>query len=260
MITDTQWDKIAKATPTEESPLGKAEAFLSYLAGMHLHSEALSREQVSVEIPAAFARVARAVLLSKEMDKSPIDIAKVEAKLRQKLAPATLPPAFSSVDEEEMEEKPMKSSARTPVQPDSLPPLAFEGGSVVEDVAVVARAKNLELGCRVAALRAVRGILKGSKGTLLALGKEAKVVWDDGALTDVKGEGSRERTIPLASIEVLDTKEARAPKPGKPEASAVQDLPAGEPWSKITPFMGAMVFETCGCCHASDLCTPLSRS
>ena len=175
MITDTQWEKIAKATPTAESPLGKAEAFLSYLAGMYLKSEALPQEQLSVEIPAAFARVARAVLLSKEMDTSPIDIAKVEAKLRQKLAPAILPPPFASVDEEAEAEKPTKSNAGTPVQPDSLPPLAFEGGSVVEDVAVVARAKNLELGCRVAALRAVRGILKGSQGTLLALGKAARV-------------------------------------------------------------------------------------
>ena len=67
---------------------------------------------------------------------------------------------------------------------------------MIEDTSVLARAKNLSLDCRVIAVRVVRGVRKGGQGTLLALGKEAKVEWDDGALVDIQGEGPREPLIP----------------------------------------------------------------
>ena len=75
--------------------------------------------------------------------------------------------------------------------------------NVADHVGVLARAKNLELGCRVAAVRAVRGVRKGGQGILRGLAKEATVEWEEGALTDVKGEGPHERLVGLASIEVL---------------------------------------------------------
>ena len=95
LVSREGFERVAKARPTENSPLGKAEAFLSYLAGMYLKTAGLPSEQLALEIPAAFARSARAVLLSKEMGKDEIDIVKVEVVLRQKLAPAALPPPFS---------------------------------------------------------------------------------------------------------------------------------------------------------------------
>ena len=119
LITKDQWAKLAKASPSPESPLGKAEAFLSYLVSHYLHASEVTQEKVALEIPAAFARTVKAVLLSKEIDKDPIDITKVEAKLRERLVPATLPPPFSPLEVEGEVAKPKKSSAATPVQPDT---------------------------------------------------------------------------------------------------------------------------------------------
>ena len=61
------------------------------------------------------------------------------------------------------------------IEPDNLPALNFAEGAVVKDVSVLARAKNLAIGCRVEAVRSVRGVMKGARGTLKGLGKEALV-------------------------------------------------------------------------------------
>ena len=103
---------------------------------------------------------------------------------------------------------------------------------------VLARAKRLELGCRVAALRGVRSIRKGAEGTLVSLGKEAAVCWDAGALTDVAGEGTHERCITIASLELVPAK--GGDKPSKETSTRVEVLlPAGQPWVKLTAEMGA---------------------
>ena len=61
------------------------------------------------------------------------------------------------------------------IEPENLPALNFADGAVVQDVSVLARAKKLAMGCRVSAVRPVRGIKKGARGTLKGLGKEALV-------------------------------------------------------------------------------------
>ena len=177
VISKDQWKRLAKAAEHPGSPLRQVEEFLSYLAGMYLKCEELDGGKVAVEIPAAFVRTVKCVLLAKDLDKDAIDIGKVEGKLRLALAPATLPPPFVASAEEAKGETPKKSKAATPVQPDTLPALTFEGGNVIEDTSVLARAKNLALGCRVCAVRMVRGVRKGGQGTLLAMAKEAKVAW-----------------------------------------------------------------------------------
>ena len=63
----------------------------------------------------------------------------------------------------------------------------------------LARAKNLTIDCRVSAARPVCGVKKGAQGTLVGLGREALVMWDEGALVDGE-EGQQERMIPIASV------------------------------------------------------------
>ena len=63
--------------------------------------------------------------------------------------------------------------------------------------------------------------------------------WEEGALTDVTGEGPRERLVGLASIEVLKVGEP-APEPAAKLGASSVTLPAGEPWLAITPEMGAV--------------------
>ena len=90
LISKTDFERIAKGAGPS---LGRAEAFLAYLAGIYLKSGDLPREKLAVEIPAAFARTARAVLLAKDLDADDaVCVEKVETKLREKLAPGELPP------------------------------------------------------------------------------------------------------------------------------------------------------------------------
>ena len=117
---------MAKAADHPERPLMQVEAFLSYLAVMYLKAGDLGSGKVALEVPAAFVRTVKAVLLSKDLDQHPIDIGKVEGKLREKLAPAILPPPFVAAAEDDTGEKPKKGQVATPVQPDTLPALTFE--------------------------------------------------------------------------------------------------------------------------------------
>ena len=199
LISKGDWERIARAIPAS---LKSVESFLAYLAGVYMETAGLPGEALALEIPAAFARTARAVLLAKDLDSGSIDTTKIEAKLRQKLAPAELPPPFHVAAVEDDKKVPTKATKATKaaIQPDTLPALTFEDGEVVEDVSVLARAKSLVMGCRVRTLRPVRSIRKGGEGTLVALGKEALVSWDEGALMDVSGEGRHERSVPLASL------------------------------------------------------------
>ena len=136
MVSKEQWARLAKAADHPESPLVQVEGFLSYLAGMYLKGGALDGGKVALEVPAAFVRTVKKVLQAKDLEQDPIDIGRVEGKLRENLAPAILPPPFAAPEEEEKAEKPKKSSAATPVQPDTLPALTFEGGNVIEDTSV----------------------------------------------------------------------------------------------------------------------------
>ena len=122
----------------------------------------LSSDKLALEIPAAFARTARAVLLAKEGEDDNLDLVKVESKLRQQLGNADLPPPFDSAVLESSEGgKPKKARLGEAIEPDTLPPLKFHEGHVIEDIAVLARAKNLVLGCRVKAVGSLRCIRKG---------------------------------------------------------------------------------------------------
>ena len=108
------------------------------------------------------------------------------------------------------------------------------------DVSVLARAKSLDIGCRVTAVRQVRGVKKGAQGTLKGLGKEALVMWDEGALVDGE-EGQQERMIPIASVQVATPEEKPAQKPV--EKPAEVPLPACMRWAKLTPAMAAQGLE-----------------
>ena len=234
LLSKGELERIARASGES---LTKVEAFLAYLTEKYMGCTGVSKEKLAVEIPAAFARAARAVLLTKDLDTSAVDMKKIETKLREKLGGEGLPPAFEQPDMEDATAKTDQARARSgAIEPDTLPSVTFEHGSAIEDSVVLARAKRLELGCRVAALRPVRSIRKGGEGTLISLGKEALVCWDAGALADVAGEGTHERSITIASLELVPAK----PSDPKEKPTRVEVLlPAGQPWMKLTPEMGA---------------------
>ena len=155
----------------------------------------------------------------------------MEDKLRERLLPGKLPPPCKTSDEA----APTRLVGRSPkggaIIPDTLPALTFHEGAVVEDVSVYARAKGLELGCRVVAIRKVRNIKAGAEGELVLLGKEALVKWDSGSTVDVVDEVDVQRLIPLASLQAA-APPVPVPKEAKP---AAVDLPEGQKWSKLTP-------------------------
>ena len=64
-------DRIARASGVS---LTNVEAFLAYLPEKYMVCAGLSQEKLAVEIPAAFARTARAVLLTKDLDTSAVDV------------------------------------------------------------------------------------------------------------------------------------------------------------------------------------------
>ena len=239
LFSKGELERIARASGVS---LTNVEAFLAYLTEKYMGCAGVSKEKLAVEIPAAFARTARAVLLTRDLDTSAMDVRKIETKLREKLGGEGLPPPFEQPDMEDAKAKPDQARARLgAIAPDTLPSVTFENGSAIEDSVVLARAKRLELGCRVAALRPVRSIRKGGEGTLVSLGKEALVCWDAGALTDVAGEGTHERSITIASLELVPAKRADRPSSVHKETSTRVEvlLPAGQPWVKLTPEMGA---------------------
>ena len=166
-----EWERLAKAS---EGSLKETEAFLSYLVEHYLKPDGVPAEKLAVEIPAAFARTARAVLLARDLEKDPINLEKVETKLRSQLEPGPFPPRFTAVTTQEKVAR-AKPASVAAIAPDSLPALSFADGAVVQDVSVLARAKNLDMDCRVSAVRPVRGVKKGAQGTLKGLGKEVLV-------------------------------------------------------------------------------------
>ena len=105
---------------------------------------------------------------------------------------------------------------------------------MVEDIAVLVRAKNLVIGCRVSAARAVRQVKKGGEGHLVTLDKEALVCWDEGALLDA-AVGKHERRIPLPSLQVLES--TMCAGKNKEEVEDVVPLPDGREWTTTTDDM-----------------------
>ena len=236
MIGKTEWERLSKAS---EGSLKETEAFLSYLVEHYLKPDGVPAEKLAVEIPAAFARTARAVLLARDLEKDPINLEKVETKLRSQLEPGPFPPRFTAVTTQEKVAR-AKPASGAAIEPDSLPALSFADGAVVQDVSVVARTKKLVIGCRVSALRDVRGVKKGGGGTLTGLGKEALVMWDEGALAD-GGEGQQEKLIPIASVAVATAPEKPPEKPA--EKPPPVQLPVCMPWDKLAPAMAAQGLE-----------------
>ena len=74
LIGKTEWERLSKAS---EGSLKETEAFLSYLVEHYLKPDGVPAEKLAVEIPAAFARTARAVLLARDLEKDPINLEKV---------------------------------------------------------------------------------------------------------------------------------------------------------------------------------------
>ena len=236
LVSKGEWERLAKASA---GSLTKTEAFLSYLVERYMTPEGVPAEKLAVEIPAAFARTARAVLVARDLEKDEINLEKVETTLRQKLDPGPFPPRFTAVTTQERVAR-AKPASGAAIEPDNLPALNFAEGAVVQDVSVLARAKSLDIGCRVSAVRPVRGVKKGAQGTLKGLGKEALVMWDEGSLVDGE-EGQQERMIPIASVQVATAQEKPAEKPV--EKPVEEPLPACMPWAKLTPAMAAQGLE-----------------
>ena len=90
LIGKQEWERLARAS---EGSLKQAEAFLTYLVEHYLKPDGVPAEKLAVEIPAAFARTARALLLARDLEKDEIGLEKVETKLRQMLDPGPFPPA-----------------------------------------------------------------------------------------------------------------------------------------------------------------------
>ena len=231
LVPKGEWERLAKASAKS---LMQTEAFLSYLANMYLKTEGVPAEKLAVEIPAAFMRTARALLLARDLERDDVDLEKVETILRQKLEPGPFPPRFTPVTAEERVAA-AKAAGATAIKPDNLPALNFAEGAVVEDVTALARGKNLFLGCRVSTVRAVRGVKKGAQGKLVDLGREALVLWDEGALVDSEEGGQHERLIPIASVQTAVAAPEK-PEVGKKVAAgaAPVQLPACMPWAKQT--------------------------
>ena len=179
LLGKTEWDRLQKASsccssaqpgrkPTgfsanASTALEQTENFLSYLVDEYMKPNKVPAERLAVEIPAAFARTARALLLARDLDKDEIGLEKVETKLRQMLEPGPFPDRFTTVTTPEKVAKKTKPDNAAAIVPDDLPALNFAEGSVVQDASVLARAKNLAVGCRVQAVRSVRGIKKGGR-------------------------------------------------------------------------------------------------
>ena len=74
LVAKGEWERLAKASA---GSLMQTEAFLSYLVEHYMKPEGVPAEKLAVEIPAAFARTARAVLLARDLEKDPINLEKV---------------------------------------------------------------------------------------------------------------------------------------------------------------------------------------
>ena len=78
-----QWERLGTAPGGKGSPLAQVEIFLQYLATMYMKSGSTEGGQVEVEIPGAFVRVVKAVMLTKDLDKDTVGIGKVEENFEQ---------------------------------------------------------------------------------------------------------------------------------------------------------------------------------
>ena len=136
----TEFEKIAKAT---RSTLSKIEQLLSYLVEVYMEATELTPEQLAQEVPMAFVRTARAVLLTKDLIKDEVDLIKVEVKLREALGAGGLPVPFHTGVGVEGVKVVKKDQAMSSIQPDTLPSVSFEDGQAVENVAVQARARRV---------------------------------------------------------------------------------------------------------------------
>jgi len=205
-----------------------------------METNELPPEKLAQEVPMAFVRTARAVLLTKDLVQNEVELTKVELKLRQALGEGGLPSSFHTMVEDVKVDK--KDQASSSIKPDALPSVSFEDGLVVEDVAVQARARMLVVGGRVTCVRACRGVRKGSFGTLVDLSKTPMVKWDEDSTIDM-GDVVVSRNITIASLHgvavVQPVKSAVRTAP-EPERS----LPMGEPWTKHTSMMGLVGLRT----------------
>ena len=89
-MAKAEWERLAKAS---KGSLAQPETFLAYLIENYMKPAVVPAEKLAVEIPAAFARTAKALLLARDLEKDEIGLEKVETKLRQMLEPGPFPPA-----------------------------------------------------------------------------------------------------------------------------------------------------------------------
>ena len=232
VFSKADFERIAKGS---RLTLSKVETCLSYLVEVYMKTTELPPEKLAEEVPLAFVRTARAVLLTKDLVQNEVDLTKVEVKLREALGAGGLPPSFHTLVEDVKVDK--KDQATSSIQPDTLPSVSFVEGHVVEDVAIQARARNLVVGGRVTTNKLVRGVKKGSLGTLMVLSKEPLVKWDEGSLVDVP-RSTVARNVTLASLQgVVATPPVKSAVRTAPEPEVV--LPLGVPWTMHTGMMGS---------------------
>ena len=82
-VKKEQWERLGAAPGGKGTPLAQVEIFLQYLATMYMKSGSTEGGQVEVEIPAAFVRSVKAVILTKDLDQDKVDIGKVEENFEQ---------------------------------------------------------------------------------------------------------------------------------------------------------------------------------
>ena len=74
LLSKKDFERIAKASrgQTQTMSLGKVEAFLAYLANKYVKVAGISKGMLMLEILAAFARAARAVLMTKDLEEDAV--------------------------------------------------------------------------------------------------------------------------------------------------------------------------------------------
>ena len=84
-----------------------------------------------------------------------------------------------------MKPKPPKNNQNNKgITANITPALQFDASGVVENHVAMARGRGLMAHVKIKAIKELRGIRKGSKGTIVEVGKEISVLWEMGSLID----------------------------------------------------------------------------
>ena len=207
-----------------------------------------SPETVAKELPAAFLRLAKQVLLCKDFTVSDcIPYGKVEQKLRENLKLSKLP---EPVAKAAAPEPVAKAAAKGTITPNITPALKFDSQGVVQDCIALARSRGLHVGVKVKCLKDLRGIKKGAFGVIVGIENEIKVKWCMGSRvkqTDAKEAMEEGVNMTLNSLAVLTSEEE---KKNTVAPAAEVELPESIPWVSRNTNSGA----------AADVITSIVKS